>query len=55
VEDVARPPIPTVVRQHVEDAATLRSTRTHLDPLPTSSCYISADRMKGCSGRGEVG
>jgi uncharacterized protein (TIGR02270 family) len=34
VESVARPPIRGVVSQHVEDAATLRSQRTHLVSAP---------------------
>jgi uncharacterized protein (TIGR02270 family) len=34
VQDVARSPIPTVVSQHVEDAAAIRSTRTHLVSAP---------------------
>jgi uncharacterized protein (TIGR02270 family) len=34
VQSVARSPIPVVVSQHVEDAAALRSTRTHLVSAP---------------------
>ena len=34
MQTVARPPIPVVVSQHVEDAAALRSTRTHLVSAP---------------------
>ena len=34
MQTVTRPPIPTVVFQHVEDAAALRSTRSHLVSAP---------------------
>jgi len=34
VQSFLRPPIPTVVSQHVEDAAAIRSTRTHLVSAP---------------------
>lgn len=62
MESVARPPIPIVVSQHVEDAAVLRSTRTHL----VSACHVKlrhlarhderlAAHLDGLSVAGDVG